>query len=32
MKVKVELPTTQPDQIAIQMRKHASNLPMDDGV
>jgi hypothetical protein len=32
MKVKVESPTTQPDQIAIQMRKHASIVPMDDGV
>jgi hypothetical protein len=32
MKVKVELPTTQPDQIAIQMRKYAPNVPMDAGV
>lgn len=32
MKVKVELPTTQSDQIAIQKRKRASNVPLDDGV
>jgi hypothetical protein len=32
MKIKVELPTKQSDQIAIQMRKHAPNVPMDDGV
>ena len=32
MKIKVELPTNESDQIAIQMRKHAPNVPMDDGV
>jgi hypothetical protein len=32
MKVKVELPTKQSDRIAIQMRKHAFNVPMDHGV
>jgi hypothetical protein len=32
MKIKVELPTRQSYQIAIQMRKRAPNVPMDDGV